>query len=410
MKEKYFKNSFILGSLLSLLGLTNIISAIDMIDYSPKIITLQLFIFGISFLYFIYSTIYYIIQDKQNRQRFDDKYNAINNSNIVVIFNKDGLILEANRKFCDCVNFDEMDVVGKNHSFFVANETDLLSNEIFWQRLRSGEAIEGEFERKKKDGSSVWISSIYSPVRDAKGSVYQVIKIGQDITDDFKNRSEIMQTNIYLEHAGKILRHDMHSGINTYMPRAIKSLERRIDPDTIKKLNLAPTLRLLKDGLRHTQKVYSGVKEFTNLVKKDVSIDVENHNLSEILNEYLSLTAYKDQVIIDNLIDASVNEPLFCTAIDNFIRNGLKYNDSATKKVEIYMINSLTIGIEDNGRGMSGEEFKRYCLPYQRGINKESGSGLGLNISVAILNEHGFSIECEKTKKGTLIKVGINND
>ena len=27
---------------------------------------------------------------------------------------------------------------------------------------------------------------------------------------------------VYLEHAAKILRHDIHSGINTYIPRGIK--------------------------------------------------------------------------------------------------------------------------------------------------------------------------------------------
>ena len=39
---------------------------------------------------------------------------------------------------------------------------------------------------------------------------------------------EIEKKNTYLEHAAKILRHDMHSGINTYMPRGLSSLERRL--------------------------------------------------------------------------------------------------------------------------------------------------------------------------------------
>ena len=40
------------------------------------------------------------------------------------------------------------------------------------------------------------------------------------------------------------------------------------------------------------------------------------------------------------LIDTNVNGPLFCTAIDNLIRNGLKYNDSKTKLVK-FLINDL---------------------------------------------------------------------
>ena len=54
---------------------------------------------------------------------------------------------------------------------------------------------------------------------------------------------------------------------------------------------------------------------------------------------------YKSQVILDDKLPTiMVNEPLFCTAIDNLIRNGLKYNDSLTKvvKVWIFFIGYLT--------------------------------------------------------------------
>jgi len=66
---------------------------------------------------------------------------------------------------------------------------------------------------------------------------------------------------IYLEHAAKIIRHDMHSGINTYLPRGVKSLRRRLDEDKIKELGIGAPLQLVEDGLHHAQKVYAGVYE-----------------------------------------------------------------------------------------------------------------------------------------------------
>ena len=407
MNYNQIKPKLRLSLLLSVLGILNFLEAIEIINPKKDFLIFEFIIFSLSFIYFLYININSYLEEQKHKQRFDDKYNAINNSNIVVVFDKNGKIIEVNDKFCEALMYKKEDVIGMTHREFIVRAEDISNYDLFWNDLNNGEYIEGEFERARSDGSSVWISASYSPVRCKKGIVYQVIKIGQDITVDFKNRSEIMQTNVYLEHAGKILRHDMHSGINTYIPRAVKSLERRLDNETIEKLKLKSTLKLLKDGLRHTQKVYEGVKEFTNLVKKDTKIDVENHNLKDILTEYLSLTAYKDQVIIKDLAYANVNEPLFCTAVDNFIRNGLKYNDSPTKWVEIFMVEEGVVGIKDNGRGMSSEEFKKYCLPYQRGVNEESGSGLGLNISVAILSEHEFEVECEKLELGTLIKVKI---
>ena len=214
-------------------------------------------------------------------------------------------------------------------------------------------------------------------------------------------KNDLGKKNIYLEHAAKIIRHDMHSGINTYIPRGLSSLQRRLDDEQKKKLR-AP-LQLLGDGVKHAQKVYSGVYEFTNLVKENAQMSKTPNNIKQILDEYLSLTAYKNQVLLnDNLpVSLEVNEPLFCTAIDNLIRNGLKYNDSPTKWVKIYFEGNYNKGsfiiIEDNGRGMTQSEFDELSKPYVRKEGqKEKGTGLGLNICKAILKEHGFELSIEE--------------
>ena len=41
-------------------------------------------------------------------------------------------------------------------------------------------------------------------------------------------------------------------------------------------------------------------------------------------------------------------------------------------------------------------------LKHRAAGQKEGGSGLGLNICIAILKEHGFAITSEKTKTGTI--------
>jgi len=219
---------------------------------------------------------------------------------------------------------------------------------------------------------------------------------------------EVIKKNTYLEHAAKIIRHDMHSGINTYIPRGIKSLERRLSKEAIKEFKLEVPLRLLNEGLSHTQQVYKGVFEFTNLVRQDTKLQTETVKIKESLYRYLKRTSYKDQVLIEEIPDLNVNESLFCTAIDNLIRNGLKYNDSKTKWVKIKMIDHSHLAIIDNGRGMSSDQFKKMMKPYIRArCQKESGSGLGLNICVAILNEHEFKVKVEKLEKGTMVVIDI---
>lgn len=339
----------------------------------------------------------------------DLQLKAIDKSNLVVIMDMDGRILEANDKFCSTMGCKEKELKNQLHRRMVREDYSKSKEYVlFWETLKKGEPVTGEFERVAKDGTSRWLFGNYTPIQNAKGEYDRVLKIATDITTQHESEIIVNQKNSYLEHAAKILRHDMHSGINTYMPRGLSSLKRRLSEDQIKELKIASPLKMLEEGLKHTQKVYSGVKEFTNLVKEDVQLDKQSHNLKEILSNYLSTTSYVKQVAIDRLTTIDVNEPLFCTAIDNLIRNGLKYNDSPTKMVAIYMDNDSTLCIEDNGRGMSQEEFVELSKPYTRKENqKEGGSGLGLNICIAILKEHGFGIRVEKVNPGTKIKIKI---
>jgi K+-sensing histidine kinase KdpD len=197
----------------------------------------------------------------------------------------------------------------------------------------------------------------------------------------------------------------MHSGINTYIPRGLSSLEKRIDADKMNELKIESSIKMIKEGLNHTQKVYKSVYEFTNLVKEQVVLEKQKLNLKETLDKFVAKTAYSDKVTIDELIDSDVNDVLFCIAIDNIVKNGIKYNKSDDKKVKIYMDNEFLV-VEDNGVGLTQEEFNKILDPKYERVNKDS-DGLGIKISNAILQEHGFNIYCEKIENGTKIKIKI---
>jgi PAS domain S-box-containing protein len=356
-----------------------------------------------------YMSIRYDVTDVKKKEiEIRNRMTAINTSNMVIEFDLDGKIMFANKLFCEKMGYEEKELKGKHHKIFVSKEYSKSPEyKEFWKLLKSGEYVTDEFLRFTKDKNKVWIQASYNPVFGSDGKVQRVMKIATDITDRITQSIEIEKKNTYLEHAAKILRHDMHSGINTYIPRGVSSLERRLTVEQIEELKISAPFKMIKDGLSHAQKVYKGVYEFTNLVKKDVVLNKTECNLKDILDSYLSTTSYKSQVQIDELITKDVNESLFCTSIDNLIRNGLKYNDSDTKFVKIFMEGDLLI-IQDNGRGITQQDFDHLSKPYTRKEGqKESGTGLGLNICVAILEEHGFEITCEKNEIGTKMKINI---
>ena len=227
----------------------------------------------------------------------------------------------------------------------------------------------------------------------------------QDIEIE-KQLDDINKKNTYLEHAAKIIRHDMHSGINTYIPRGIASLEKRISYDELRNLKIDTSVRMIKDGLAHTQRVYKSVYEFTNLVKRNVVLNRNTYNLKDILEKYISNTSYSNQVQIAQLIDSEVNDVLFCNGVDNLIKNGLKYNDNEDKYIRIYMESDYLV-VEDNGRGLSQKQFEQIIKPKRNDAEDKEETGLGLSISNVIFKEHGFEMSCETNDIGTKIKIKL---
>lgn len=219
--------------------------------------------------------------------------------------------------------------------------------------------------------------------------------------------NDIAKKNSYLEHAARIIRHDMHSGINTYMPRGISSLEKRLTTEDIQRLKIEGALKMVKEGLSHTQRVYKSVYEFTNLVKQNVVLNKSLVDVKNLIWTYILPNSYSSQVEISDLGEMEVNEILFCNAIENLIKNGLSYNDSEVKKIKIYNEEEYLI-VEDNGRGFSQKDFDKHLKKYSKKADVTGDEkGLGLNICVAILEEHGFKLTCEKIDTGTKMKIKI---
>jgi len=364
----------------------------------------------------LYSFAYSVKEGNKVSSNLIEFEKFVDSSVIVTKTDKEGNITYVNKRFEEVSEWRLREIKGKTLNVVSSGEhSKMFWKDMFRTTVKEKKIWHEVVTNKTKDGDLYYIDTYIKADFDENDQVQGFMSIGYDVTDVInstqeihRNIEEINKKNTYLEHAAKILRHDMHSGINTYMPRGISSLERRLTPEVIKDLKIESPLKMIKEGLQHTQKVYRGVYEFTNLVKKDAELNKEQHNLSQILTDYLSNTSYSSQVAIDQLPTIDVNQALFCTAIDNLVRNGLKYNDSETKVVAIFMDDEQHMAIQDNGRGMTQAEFEYLSQPYTRKEGqKETGTGLGLNICVAILDEHGFKVTCEKNEVGTKMRIKI---
>jgi len=120
---------------------------------------------------------------------------AINRSTAFISFNTDGFILDMNSIFLETMGYksdEKNNLIGRHHSIFVSYDYS-KSDEYtkFWDNLRKGKFFDGIFERKKVDGSTVYLQASYNPVVDSKGNITEVVKIATDVTESVNNKKKI---------------------------------------------------------------------------------------------------------------------------------------------------------------------------------------------------------------------------
>jgi methyl-accepting chemotaxis protein len=130
-----------------------------------------------------------------SKEELLSRMEAINRSNAIIYFDLNGFILGVNAIFLKAMGFgeDEHDkLIGKHHSIFVSYEYSKSDEYVkFWETLRSGKFFEGEFERKKIDGSPIYLQATYNPIFDEASVITKVMKIATDISETVVSKNRI---------------------------------------------------------------------------------------------------------------------------------------------------------------------------------------------------------------------------
>ncbi len=108
---------------------------------------------------------------------------AIDRSQAVIHFQMDGIITDANEYFLAAMGYSLPEIVGKHHRMFLnPSQAKSAAYQELWEKLNRGEFAAGEFQRFGKGGKEVWIQATYTPILDAQGKPYKVIKFASDIS------------------------------------------------------------------------------------------------------------------------------------------------------------------------------------------------------------------------------------
>lgn len=112
---------------------------------------------------------------------------AINKAQAVISFGLDGIVQDANSNFLTALGYSLSEIQGQHHGLFVEPDHRTSAEyQAFWDKLRAGEYVAGQFKRIGKGEREIWIEASYNPILDANGRPYKVVKFATDITAQVK--------------------------------------------------------------------------------------------------------------------------------------------------------------------------------------------------------------------------------
>ena len=235
---------------------------------------------------------------------------ALKENYAVISFRPDGTILNANENFLNALGYKSNEVVGNHHRMFCdKNYANSQAYKEFWNNLANGISQIDEFERFRKDGSSIWIQASYTPVKNANGKVTSVVKFAQDITeskkviDAVKKAIELAKTGVFKQTISLSTSNEGVEELKNGVNDLFKIVSTKVDGDLNKISNALTTFQKLDFRHRITGELGEVAVGLNNLA------DIINDMLVENKSNGLTLDASSD-ILLANVdkLNISSNE------------------------------------------------------------------------------------------------------
>lgn len=355
-----------------------------------------------------------VTERDKSLKRIRELERALQEHSVLAITDAQGIIIEANEKFCELSKYSRDELIGQTHR--VVN-SGYHSSEFFqslWSTIRAGFVWTGILRNRAKDGSFYWLDTTIVPTFGEDGNPETYIALRTDITDLVAARDEAERASRAKTEFLAMMSHELRTPLHGII--GVLSLMAHESTDKLEQERIAIARRSSEILLG----LISNLLDYVRLEAGKVAIHAEPVQVRPLLRELLEIAkAGASSSAVEFVLNVAAEVPsvlLFdrgklSQILLNLLGNAAKFTPKGSITLGCYVQNgALVLQVVDTGIGFDESNLPRLFEPYSQlssGVRR-GGAGLGLSISRQLVNLMGGSITAtSKENAGSVFSVQL---
>jgi PAS domain S-box-containing protein len=341
----------------------------------------------------------------------------------VVVTDREGTIVYVNPAFERITGFSKEEAIGKTPRILHSGKQDESFYREMWGTLLRGEAWEGHFINRKKDGSLYEEDATISPVRDSSGDIVSFVAVKRDVTRMVTLEKQVRMAQ-KMESVGTLaggIAHDFNNVLTVIIGYG-EMLKRRIASDPKAVSDLDEILHGAERASTLTRQLLTFARrQIVDLVHLDLNqvvTDLEKL-LRKVTREDIVIKAFPAAMPVTIRADRGQIEQILMNLCLNsrdampeggqlVIETGVTTLEEEHLRKYPYMKpgRCAVLSVSDTGIGMDEKTQERIFDPFFTTKGPDKGTGLGLAVVYGIVKQHnGFIHLYSEPGQGSTFRV-----